>query len=162
MKITIKNNNNYIHTVCRTSGQKIMIKPNDFVVIDTDNEFEMNYWQNLKKDVAKKVGIEVFIGDAVSLRSSNNNTESAKDNFEYTNISIVDDAVSPIAKQIAESLMPDNKESESNSDSPYSEEQLLQMPKDDLINICNNFNIRYRKNSSVKTLVKLILGSGVL
>jgi hypothetical protein len=34
-----------------------------------------------------------------------------------------------------------------------------QMTKEDLCLICDNFNIKYRKNSSVKTLVKLILES---
>lgn len=39
----------------------------------------------------------------------------------------------------------------------YTEDQLLSMSKEDLFNLCDDLNIKYRKNNSVKTLVKLLL-----
>ena len=77
----------------------------------------------------------------------------------------MDGSVSPIAKQIAESVSAKEQfvetvdETSHDGDKPYTEEQLSQMTKEDLCLICDNFNIKYRKNSSVKTLVKLILES---
>lgn len=168
MKIGIKNNNTFIHTVCRISGQKIYIQPKSYIIIDTDNDQEINYWKNLKPDVAKSVGIEVVIDNIKKLTASGDDTihtESTNDS-ENINVSIVDNFVSPVAKQIAESIMPKrNTEnvSEAKEDNGfYTKEQLLQMPKEDLFNICDNFNINYRKNNSVKTLVNLILESGVV
>jgi hypothetical protein len=168
MKIGIKNNNTFIHTVCRVNGQKIYIQPKSYIIIDTDNDQEISYWKNLKPDVAKSVGIEVVIDNIKKLTANSNDnihTESTNDS-ENIDVSIVDNFVSPVAKQIAESIMPkqDDKDvSEAKEDSGfYTEEQLLQMPKEDLFNICDNFNIKYRKNNSVKTLVNLILESGVM
>ena len=38
----------------------------------------------------------------------------------------------------------------------------MKMDKEDLFNICDNFGIKYKRNNSVKTLVGLILESGVV
>jgi hypothetical protein len=157
MRIGIKNNNNFVHTVCRTNGTKMQIPAKGYIVIDTDNEQEISYWTNINKSVTDKIGIEVLTNDLdiVSLEISHNNIKS--------DVSIVDSAASPVARQIAESTYSNNNNSDSVSkDNFYTKEQLLDMDKEDLINICNNFNIKYRKNSSVKTLVKLILGSDAI
>lgn len=39
----------------------------------------------------------------------------------------------------------------------YTEDQLLSMSKEDLFDLCDDLNIKYRKNNSVKTLVKMLL-----
>ena len=44
-----------------------------------------------------------------------------------------------------------------NEENFYTEDQLLGMNKEDLFDLCDDFNIKYRKNNSVKTLVKLLL-----
>lgn len=157
MRIAVVNRNNFNHTICRTSGQKIVILPKNYIILDTDNEQEINYWTSLKEDIANKIGIKVLTNesDIIALETGRH-TQNA-DSMKYTEVSVVGDSVSPIAKEIAESTkkqLPD--------DYFYTKEELLQMDKEDLINICNNFNIKYRKNSSVKTLANLILESGVL
>lgn len=153
MRIGIVNNNNYTHTVCRVTGQKINIPAKKFVIIDTDNEQEINYWTNLRKDIAEKVGIKVFTNekDIISLEVGRHTTNR----MVYADISIVGDSVSPVAKEIAEQATK-KQEPEKHI---YTEEELLQKSKEDLIDICNDSNIKYRKNSSVKALVKLILES---
>lgn len=162
MRIAIKNNNNYIHTVCRTTGAKISIEPYKFVVIDTDSEHEISYWCSLKPENLTKIGISVYTNESDIMRLEAGDTIS-----DNRIISVIDGSVSPsnntlIAEEpeiVVEDIgtvkeLPENYY--------YSKEELLQMDKEDLINICNNFNIKYRKNSSVKTLVKLILESGAL
>ena len=44
-----------------------------------------------------------------------------------------------------------------NDENFYTEDQLLSMRKEDLFDLCDNFNIKYKRNNSVKTLVKLLL-----
>ena len=156
MRIGIKNNNNFVHTVCRINGQKININAKDFIIIDTDNEQEINYWTNIKKDVTDKIGISVATNETDILKLSNDSQQVLYNN----SVSVVDNAVSPVAKQIAESINKNNIEDKQNYF--YTKDQLLNMDKEDLINICKNFDLKFRKNSSVKTLVSLILGSGVL
>ena len=123
-------------------------------------------------------------------KKKSNGINQVKDNksMVYEDSSIMDSCASPIARQIAMATMQkestaDNKEETvdntdsdyreddddiksiaGDSDSKYTEENLLKLSKEDLFNICDNFNIKYRKNNSVKTLVGLIttyLGSDV-
>lgn len=153
MRIGIKNNNNFVHTVCRTTGQKMIIQPKSFIIIDTENEQEINYWTNIKKDVTDKIGIAVLLNETDISKLSN-------ESRYYTDVSVVDNAVSPVAKEIADSIkktVPETQQKQENFQ--YTEEQLTNMSKEELINICNKLNIKFRKNSSVKTLVNLILGS---
>jgi hypothetical protein len=172
MKFAIKNLKDSIHTICRTSsGQKIQINPHDFIIFDTDNEREIGYWTSLRDSLQASLGIEVITSaprirqfEKKLMQNQTNPTKPAN-NMQYTDVSIVDGSVSPIAKQIAESVSAKEQfvetvdETSHDGDKPYTEEQLSQMTKEDLCLICDNFNIKYRKNSSVKTLVKLILES---
>ena len=178
MRIGILNNNNHTHTVCRTNGTKINISAKSFVIIDTDVEQEINYWTNLSKTITDKIGISVLTNES-DILSLELNKHTFSNDMKYTDVSVVGDSVSPIAKEIAEStkkqLSDDyfyTKEElywdyysnylKINLDNSKTKEELLQMDKEDLFNLCDNFNIKYRKNSSVKTLANLILESGVL
>ena len=170
MRIAIKNNNNYIHTVCRTNGSKMRIEPNKFIVIDTDSDYEIRYWTSLKPENVEKIGISVFVNETDIQRLEAGEYTNFNGRI-YTDVSSIGNSVSPIAKEIAQDVEPitENVEttiSEKKESIPenyfYSKEELLQMDKEDLMNICNNFNIKYKRNNSVKTLVNLILESGVL
>jgi hypothetical protein len=156
MRIGILNNNNHTHTVCRTNGTKINISAKSFVIIDTDVEQEINYWTNLSKTITDKIGISVLTNES-DILSLELNKHTFSNDMKYTDVSIVGDSVSPIAKEIAEST-----KKQLSDDYFYTKEELLQMDKEDLFNLCDSFNIKYRKNSSVKTLANLILESGVL
>ena len=156
MRIGIVNNNNHTHTVCRTNGTKINISAKSFVIIDTDVEQEINYWTNLSKTITDKIGISVLTNES-DILSLELNKHTFSNDMKYTDVSVVGDSVSPIAKEIAEST-----KKQLSDDYFYTKEELLQMDKEDLFNLCDNFNIKYRKNSSVKTLANLILESGVL
>lgn len=164
MKFAIKNLKNVPHNICRTTGQRLEIRPNDFIIFDTDNDREIKYWTGLKDSIRDSLGIQV-ITSSVEIRSLEKRMtlQKTKNFVEYTDVSIVDGSISPIAQQIVDSITvnepiePDSDEPTDCGEKPYSEEQLLQMNKDDLVEICNNLNIKHRKNSSVKTLVKLIL-----
>jgi hypothetical protein len=156
MRIGILNNNNHTHTVCRTNGTKINISAKSFVIIDTDVEQEINYWTNLSKTITDKIGISVLTNES-DILSLELNKHTFSNDMKYTDVSIVGDSVSPIAKEIAESTKKQLSDGYF-----YTKEELLQMGKEDLFNLCDNFNIKYRKNSSVKTLANLILESGVL
>jgi hypothetical protein len=185
MEIYIQNNNNSIHTICRTTGEKLNINPKSYIVLDTDNEQEIHYWTNLNKNVADRIGLTIALNRQSLMNSATNSISNCNNynNKEYTNVSVFDNNASPIARQIAESILHSNKnnsnntnisDTQSNSLSPdntnnnsntienggfYSEEQLLEMDKEDLMNLCNNFDIKYRKNSTVKTLVNLLLNN---
>ena len=157
MRIGIKNNNNFVHTVCRTTGQQMVINPKSFIVIDTDNEQEINYWTKLRKEVTDRIGITVVL-DERDISKLTNETRY------YTDVSVVDGAVSPVAKQIADSIMndiPKEEPKQLQESISYTEEQLSNMTKEELFKICTDRNIKYKKNNSVKTLVNLILGSDV-
>ena len=128
MKIVIKNAKATGHTICRATGQKIQIKPNSYITIDTDEENEIRYWNEISPDILKRSGL-IVITDDVEIQELESK-EKENDSNEKTK-----------------------------SDGFYSEQELLNMDKEDLFNICNNFGISYKKNNSVKTLVKLILES---
>lgn len=167
MEIYIKNNKSSNHSICRMNGQKINIKPKDFVIIDTDNEQEIRYWSSVKQESMNKIGITVSTDErTIQHYITNNNDSHIVSDTNINSLSITDNTVSPVARQIAESYQtkkPVEKNSDTTNDNGYyTEDQLLEMDKEDLINICNNFSIKFRKNSSVKTLVALIKNSGVI
>lgn len=157
MKFAIINLKNSSHTICRTTGQQIVIKPKSHVILNTDDDRETLYWQNLDVGVAQRCGIRVVCDPDSSFESDDTVYNDRK--MVYTDVSIVDGSVSPIAKSIVDNNFSTKSAETNHLDSPYNEQQLSQMDKEDLILICDNFNIKYRKNSSVKTLVKLILES---
>lgn len=132
MKIVIKNAKATGHTICRATGQKIKIEPNSYVTIDTDEENEIRYWNEISPDILKRSGLIVITDDVEiqELESKEKENDLKKKKYEKTQ-----------------------------SDGFYSEQELLNMDKEDLFNICNNFGISYKKNNSVKTLVKMILES---
>lgn len=168
MRIAIKNNNDYCHTICRTNGQTIIISPKDFVIFSTDNEQEISYWTSLKDSVLNRCGLTVFSEDsdinaliANSKHISNANLTDTSDGY----VSVLDSVESPIIRQIIRQagLEPKKKdESESSNEPYYTEEILLQLSKEDLQYLCDNFNIKYKKYNSKSTLIKLILGSGAV
>ena len=46
MRFAVKNLKDTPHMICRFSGHKVTIKPNDMTIIDTDDDREYSYWQN--------------------------------------------------------------------------------------------------------------------
>ena len=149
MRFSVTNLKDSSHTICRTNGSKITIQPKSFVILDTDNESEINYWRNVDKNILKKCGLDVITSDKDidSLQYENSNV--VKD------VSVIDGFASPMAEQTFSESQENSPDSKN-----YSEENLLKLPKEDLFNICDNFNIKYKRSNSVKTLVNLILGSG--
>lgn len=144
MKITVYNGKRSNHIICKTNGQRLTVFPYSSVDIITDDEREIKFWQSQTQEVLSRYGLSVSF-----------------DVEESNSVSVADGFVSPYAKQIAEQSKPQVKQTaENKSDSDngfYSEDELLQMDKEDLFNLCNNFDIKYRKNASVKTLVAQIL-----
>ena len=144
MKITVYNHKRSSHVISKTNGQRLNIFPYSHVEFITDDEREIKYWKGLTKEALSKYGLSVSFGDDDS-----------------NNVSVADGFVSPYAKQIAEQYSNKPNESttqESEEDNGfYSKEELMQMDKEDLFNLCNNFGIKYRKNASVKALVAQIL-----
>lgn len=144
MKITVYNEKRTSHVICKTNGQRLTVFPYSSVSFITDDEREITFWKNQTTEVLSRYGLSVSF-----------------DVDESNNVSVADGFVSPYAKQIAEQAKPQAKQAvdvKSDSDNGfYSENELLQMDKEDLFNLCNNFDIKYRKNASVKTLVAQIL-----
>lgn len=174
MHIAIKNNKNKSHTICRTTGRQIEIQPYDFIVLDTEDEQEIEYWTCIKDSVLERCGLSVFtdnymigklVVEKMANENRNNNTPNKDDSFnkrdmEYTDVSILGDCASPIARQIAADTFNKQQNNNTNqSNNEYTEDSLSKMEREDLINICENFGIKYRKNNTSETLIKLILGS---
>lgn len=165
MRFAIKNLKKNSHTICRTTGQSLTIEGKSFIIFDTDNQREVDYWTNLNKDVQKRCGIEVVTDEKtihfLEKQIKKKPNIAPKEELEYTDLSILDNSVSPIAQQIVEEhgVGPKNTKPETESNNSYTKENLSKLAKEDLLNICENFGIKYRRNSSVKTLVDLILGS---
>lgn len=165
MKIAVKNLNNSNHTICMITGQRVTIAPKDYTIINTDDDREITFWTNLSRQNVQRYGLKLITSEEEIYK-----LECKKNNGSY-DTSIVDGFVSPVARNIASaSKRPDTtigdntaEQVDNNSSSmKYAEEELLQMDKADLFNLCDNFNISYKKNNSVKTLVKLLLEAGVL
>ena len=155
MKIGIRNNKEVSHTICSVqSGARFIITPHNYIIIDTDNEREINYWINLKPELLNKIGISVFKEDEINQLQSSQCQPiyySVQDICENINLgSIVHD--------IPEQPEQPNNKSQAEQEPALTEESLLQMEKDDLFIICDKLNIKYRKNNSKQTLINLILG----
>ena len=152
MRFAIKNLKNNDHTICRTNGITINIKANGFIVLDTDNEYEIDYWMNIDKRVLDRCGLAIITNDREI-----DSLEISDDETVVENV----DGVSSSANSITnDDTVNDEKTTSINTG--YSEEELSKLAKEDLFNICENFGIKYKKNNSVKTLVKTILESGKL
>lgn len=157
MKVAVKNIRNSNHTICRVNGEKLLINPRGFVVFDVDSERETAYWTAMSNRDTSSYGLEII-------------TDTSKiyelESGAFNNSSIVDNFVSPIAREIAETTKvskPDTGcEEIDNTNQEFTEEKLLQMDKEDLFNLCDNFSIKYKRNNSVKTLVKLLVENGVV
>lgn len=155
MKFAVKNLKDTPHTICRFNGQKVKIQPKEIITVNTDDVNEYNYWKSLKREQLNLYGLDVILDEDQILKANNSN---------YVDASIVDGFVSPIAKEIASStkVKVEEEVNTNTSDDTYTEENLMKMDKEDLFNICDNFGIKYKRNNSVKTLVGLILESGVV
>lgn len=132
MKIVIKNAKATGHTICRATGQKVHIAPNSYIIFDTDEENEIRYWCDINPNILKKFGLIVITDDV---------------------------EIQELESKSKEDTQQDDESVCTQKDGFYSEQELLSMDKEDLFNICNNFGISYKKNNSVKTLVKMILES---
>lgn len=183
MKIAVVNTKRSNHTICTLTGQRIIIKPRDFVILTLEEERDISFWTGLKQQNVEKYGIKIVVDEAEIYKLECGKGISTFDS------SIVDGFVSPVARDIAsitskkstdktitnntkldnsdtsnsdtvDDIVADNTISE-NSSPEYTEEMLSQMDKEDLMNLCDNFNIKYKKNNSAKTLVKLLLEAGV-
>ena len=132
MKIVIKNARATGHTICRATGQRVHIAPNSYIIIDTDEENEIRYWCDINPNILEKFGL-IVITDDVEIQELES---KSKEDMKHDDASVC-----------------------TQKDGFYSEQELLSMDKEDLFNICNNFGISYKKNNSVKTLVKMILES---
>lgn len=165
MRIRVYNNNRSSHMISKTNGQRIMIYPKSYIDIETDDDREIRYWEKMVDVAPDKYGLTITVSESDSI------------------VSVADGFVSPYTKKMAEQVF--NQEQKTDNDPVtdsvqssvadvetsssvqenldpeytgfYSEEELLAMDKEDLYNLCNNFNIPFRKNASVKTLVSKIL-----
>lgn len=154
MKIGIKNNKTESHTICSAAtGARFIITPGNYIIIDTDSEREINYWTNLKPEVLHRVGLTVYTEDTLDqLTSCPSISYTVQDN-QSEQTSFIGGM-----KEVPE---PQATETPDTQGHGFTEEGLLQMEKEDLFSICDNFGIKYKRNNSKKTLVSLILGSGV-
>ena len=161
MKIGIRNNKDTTHTICSVqSGARFIITPHNFIIIDTHDEREINYWTNLKPEILDKIGISVFVEDEISKLQSSQCQPiyySVQDVCENINLGSI---VRDIPEQ-QEQPEQSNDTAQTEPKDSLTEESLLQMEKDDLFIICDKLNIKYKKNNSKQTLVNLILGSGL-
>lgn len=158
MKLAIVNLKNTDHTICGNGGRITVIHPNSYHIVDSIySEREYKIWSTMQESVLQKYGLRVVLDEheICSLDSGISDTAN-KD------VSITDGFVSPVAKAIADSILPEHKDSDKTDDTgSFKESDLLQMDKEDLFNICDNFNIKYKRNNSVKTLVNLLIENGV-
>ena len=158
MKLAVVNLKKIYHTICGMGGKITVIHPNSYHIIDSiDSEREYKIWSTMAETTLQKYGLRVILDEQeiCSLDSGISDTAN-KD------VSITDGFVSPVAKAIADSILPERKDSGKTDDTgSFKESDLLQMDKEDLFNLCDNFNIKYKRNNSVKTLVNLLIENGV-
>lgn len=134
MKITVINKNTESYTISKTNGTKLNIPPFGSVSFITDDDREMEYWTSRPKEYFNKYGLAVEFDSEIWQEVSATNSCVSEYSYEQAVVEQKQDV------QIG-----------------YTEEQLLKMDKEDLFNICKNFDIPFKRNNSVKTLVKMIL-----
>ena len=134
MKITVFNKNKTPYTISKTNGVKLNIPPLGSVSFITDDDREMEYWSSRTPEYLNKYGLAVKFDSEIWQEVSA--TNSCVSEYSY--------------EQIVE-------QEQDVQTSGYTEDQLLKMDKEDLFNICKNFDIPFKRNNSVKTLVKMIL-----
>lgn len=163
MLFAIQNMKKVSHTICRPNGIRLSIKPGMFVIFDTENDNEITYWLNINPGLLSGYGIRLITNEPDIRKISSSCICDGQENIGDT--SIISGSVSPMVEDIASITYQKSENDEPNEESDtynggsYTEEELSQMSKEDLFNICDNFNIPYKRNNSVKTLVALILGS---
>lgn len=166
MKIAVVNLKDTDHTICTTTGSKIVIRPNNYTILECETDRDISFWTGLSDETLNRYGLKVVVDEKDILE-----LDSRLSDILYKDSSIADGFVSPVAKQIADSIQAGiKKETESEPTKEestddigcYKESELLQMNKEDLFNLCDNFNIKYKRNNSVKTLVNLLKESGVV
>lgn len=135
MKITVFNHNKTPYTISKTNGTRLTIQPLGSVTFITDDEREMDYWSGLTPKYFKKYGLSVEFDSEI-----------------WHEVSATNSCVSECSYE--EEVIEQEQGVQTNG---YTEEQLLKMDKEDLFNICKNFDIPFKRNNSVKTLVKMIL-----
>lgn len=158
MKLAIVNLKDIDHTICLATGQRVVISPKKYHLVDSsESERDYSIWFNMAPENVARYGLKV-VTDEIEICGLDSGTSDT----DYKDVSIVDGFVSPVAKEIAESILPERKDSgETDDTGSFKESDLLQMDKEDLFNLCDNFNIKYKRNNSVKTLVNLLIENGV-
>lgn len=134
MKITVFNKNKTFYTISKTNGVKLNIPPLGSVSFITDDDREMEYWSSRTPEYLNKYGLAVEFDSEIWQEVSA--TNSCVSEYGY------------------EQIVGQEQDVQT---SGYTEDQLLKMDKEDLFNICKNFDIPFKRNNSVKTLVKMIL-----
>ena len=100
----------------------------------TNNDNEINYWRALTPEALQKYELGVAFDNEVWNDVIDSMNSCVSDVYEVEE--------QPITTKQTQG---------------YTEEYLMSLDKEDLFNICKNFDIPYKRNNSVKTLVKLIL-----
>lgn len=134
MKITIYNKKDTYHLISKTNGQRLNIPPRGSVSFITNNDNEINYWRALTPEALQKYELGVAFDNEVWNDVIDSMNSCVSDVYEVEE--------QPITTKQTQG---------------YTEEYLMSLDKEDLFNICKNFDIPYKRNNSVKTLVKLIL-----
>ena len=160
MKLAIVNLKDTDHTICLATGQRVVIGPKKYHLVDSsESERDYSIWFNMSPENVARYGLKV-VTDEIEICGLDSGTSDT----DYKDVSIVDGFVSPVAKEIADSVKvkPEKTETDKPDDTgSFKESELLEMDKEDLFNLCDNFNIKYKKNNSVKTLVNLLIENGV-
>lgn len=163
MKIAVVNLKDTDHTICTTTGSKIVIRPNNYTILECETDRDISFWTGLSDETLNRYGLKVVVDEKDILE-----LDSRLSDIIYKDSSIADGFVSPVAKQIADSIQAgikvesDPEESKEDEVRYYKESELLEMNKEELFNLCDSLNIKYKRNNSVKTLVNLLKEGGVV
>lgn len=152
MNIQIKNTKDTPHTICTVeSGTRLVIPPKSYIEIDTDDDREVGYWSCLKPSYLARIGL------AISIDGIPTATETVTETY-----SVVPNPVIEVDPVTTDTEINTKQSDELEHEAGYSRDELSQMEREDLFNICDNFNIKYKKNNSKNTLIDLILNSGMV
>lgn len=137
MKITVYNKKSESHLISKTNGVLLNIQPFDSVSFITSDDNEINYWRRIQPTSLDRYGLDIEFDDGIW-----------EEGVSFLN---PDSCVSTVPKVDKEQPIVTEQTT------GYTEESLMQMDKEDLLNICKNFDIPAKRNNSVKTLVSLIM-----
>ena len=138
MKITVYNKKSESHLISKTNGVLLNIQPFDSVSFITSDDNEINYWRRIQPTSLDRYGLDIEFDDGIWEEGV---SFLNPDSCVSTNVSKVEKEQPIVTEQTT----------------GYTEESLMQMDKEDLLNICKNFDIPAKRNNSVKTLVRLIM-----